>query len=106
MSPFYYLMLVWALIIGFVVWGDVPTVGLLVGSGDRRGVRAVPALARRAAPADGSAGNRRHPEQGPREGVDIGGGGAGGLYAAMVFSPDHSAMTSGTFSIGTGALNR
>ena len=31
-SPFYYLMLVWALIIGFLVWGDVPTVGLLVGS--------------------------------------------------------------------------
>ena len=25
-------MLVWALVIGFVVWGDVPTIGLLVGS--------------------------------------------------------------------------
>ena len=25
-------MLVWALVIGFVVWGDVPTPGLLVGS--------------------------------------------------------------------------
>jgi drug/metabolite transporter (DMT)-like permease len=25
-------MLVWALIIGYVVWGDVPTPGLLVGS--------------------------------------------------------------------------
>lgn len=25
-------MLVWALAIGFVVWGDVPTVSLLVGS--------------------------------------------------------------------------
>jgi drug/metabolite transporter (DMT)-like permease len=23
---------VWALVIGYVVWGDVPTVGLLVGS--------------------------------------------------------------------------
>jgi drug/metabolite transporter (DMT)-like permease len=32
-SPFYYLMLVWALAIGFIVWGDVPTLGLLVGSG-------------------------------------------------------------------------
>lgn len=32
-SPFYYLMLVWALLIGFLVWGDVPTVALLVGSG-------------------------------------------------------------------------
>ncbi len=31
-TPFYYLMLVWALVIGFVVWGEVPTVGLLVGS--------------------------------------------------------------------------
>lgn len=31
-SPFFYLMLVWALVIGFVVWGDVPTPGLLVGS--------------------------------------------------------------------------
>ena len=32
-SPFYYLMLVWAIGIGYVVWGDVPTAGLLVGSG-------------------------------------------------------------------------
>jgi drug/metabolite transporter (DMT)-like permease len=32
-SPFYYLMLVWALVIGYLVWGDVPTPGLLVGSG-------------------------------------------------------------------------
>lgn len=31
-SPFFYFMLVWALVIGFVVWGDVPTVGLLLGS--------------------------------------------------------------------------
>jgi drug/metabolite transporter (DMT)-like permease len=31
-SPFYYLMLVWALAIGFVVWGDVPTIALLIGS--------------------------------------------------------------------------
>jgi drug/metabolite transporter (DMT)-like permease len=31
-TPFYYLMLVWALVFGFVIWGDVPTVGLLVGS--------------------------------------------------------------------------
>jgi len=32
-SPFYYLMLVWAMVIGFVFWGDVPTAALLVGSG-------------------------------------------------------------------------
>ena len=31
-SPFYYLMLVWAMVIGFLVWGDVPTIGLLIGS--------------------------------------------------------------------------
>jgi drug/metabolite transporter (DMT)-like permease len=30
--PFFYLMLVWALVIGYLVWGDVPTSGLLVGS--------------------------------------------------------------------------
>jgi drug/metabolite transporter (DMT)-like permease len=32
-SPFYYLMLVWALVIGYLVWGDLPTAALLVGSG-------------------------------------------------------------------------
>src|SRR5262249_53514680 len=32
-SPFYYFLLVWALVLGFLVWGDVPTVGLLAGSG-------------------------------------------------------------------------
>jgi drug/metabolite transporter (DMT)-like permease len=31
-SPFYYLMLVWAIGIGYFVWGDVPTMGLLIGS--------------------------------------------------------------------------
>jgi drug/metabolite transporter (DMT)-like permease len=32
-SPFYYFLLVWAMVIGFAVWGDVPTVALLAGSG-------------------------------------------------------------------------
>jgi drug/metabolite transporter (DMT)-like permease len=32
-SPFYYFMLVWALAIGFIVWGDVPGWGLIAGSG-------------------------------------------------------------------------
>jgi drug/metabolite transporter (DMT)-like permease len=32
-SPFYYLLLVWAMAIGYLVWDDVPTVGLLIGSG-------------------------------------------------------------------------
>ena len=31
-SPFYYFLLVWALGIDFVVWGNVPTAGLLAGS--------------------------------------------------------------------------
>jgi drug/metabolite transporter (DMT)-like permease len=31
-TPFYYLMLVWSIGIGFLVWGDVPTASLLVGS--------------------------------------------------------------------------
>ena len=31
-TPFYYLSLVWAMIIGFLVWGDVPTFGLIIGS--------------------------------------------------------------------------
>jgi drug/metabolite transporter (DMT)-like permease len=31
-SPFYYLILVWALAIGFLVWGDVPSIPLLAGS--------------------------------------------------------------------------
>ena len=31
-SPFYYLMLVWALIIGFLAWGDVPSTALIMGS--------------------------------------------------------------------------
>jgi drug/metabolite transporter (DMT)-like permease len=32
-SPFYYFMLVWALALGYLVWGDVPTPALLAGSG-------------------------------------------------------------------------
>jgi drug/metabolite transporter (DMT)-like permease len=31
-APFFYLSLVWAVAIGFLVWGDVPTIGLLIGS--------------------------------------------------------------------------
>jgi drug/metabolite transporter (DMT)-like permease len=32
-SPFYYFLLVWSLVLGFLVWGDIPTMSLLVGSG-------------------------------------------------------------------------
>jgi drug/metabolite transporter (DMT)-like permease len=31
-TPFSYLSLVWAMALGFLVWGDVPTVALLIGS--------------------------------------------------------------------------
>jgi drug/metabolite transporter (DMT)-like permease len=31
-APFNYLSLVWAMVVGFLVWGDVPTVSLLIGS--------------------------------------------------------------------------
>jgi drug/metabolite transporter (DMT)-like permease len=31
-APFHYFMLVWTLILGFAIWGDIPTVSLLVGS--------------------------------------------------------------------------
>jgi drug/metabolite transporter (DMT)-like permease len=31
-APFYYLSLIWASILGFAVWGDVPTVHLMIGS--------------------------------------------------------------------------
>jgi drug/metabolite transporter (DMT)-like permease len=31
-SPFYYLMLVWAAILGYLGWGDIPTYALLIGS--------------------------------------------------------------------------
>jgi drug/metabolite transporter (DMT)-like permease len=31
-GPFFYTSIVWALLLGFLFWGDVPTVGLLVGS--------------------------------------------------------------------------
>ena len=31
-TPFFYLSLIWAALLGYIVWGDLPTVGLLVGS--------------------------------------------------------------------------
>jgi drug/metabolite transporter (DMT)-like permease len=30
--PFNYLSLIWAALLGFAIWGDVPTSGLLAGS--------------------------------------------------------------------------
>ncbi|HZL31721.1 MAG TPA: DMT family transporter [Pseudolabrys sp.] len=32
-GPFYYFALVWAIVLGYVFWGDVPTLSLLAGSG-------------------------------------------------------------------------
>ncbi len=31
-TPFFYLSLLWAALLGYLVWGDLPTAGLLVGS--------------------------------------------------------------------------
>jgi drug/metabolite transporter (DMT)-like permease len=31
-TPYYYFMLVWSIVIGFVIWGDMPTLQLLIGS--------------------------------------------------------------------------
>jgi drug/metabolite transporter (DMT)-like permease len=31
-APFYYLSLIWASILGFVIWGDMPTTSLVIGS--------------------------------------------------------------------------
>jgi drug/metabolite transporter (DMT)-like permease len=31
-APFFYLSLVWASILGFAIWGEVPTISLLIGS--------------------------------------------------------------------------
>jgi drug/metabolite transporter (DMT)-like permease len=30
--PFQYLQLVWAMLLGFAIWSDLPTIGLLIGS--------------------------------------------------------------------------
>lgn len=32
-GPFYYFALVWAIVLGYVFWGDIPTLSLLAGSG-------------------------------------------------------------------------
>src|SRR5262249_33743196 len=31
-APFFYLSLIWASILGFAIWGDIPTVSLVIGS--------------------------------------------------------------------------
>jgi drug/metabolite transporter (DMT)-like permease len=31
-APFYYLSLIWASILGFAIWGEVPTISLVIGS--------------------------------------------------------------------------
>ena len=31
-TPFYYFALVWSMVLGFLVWGDVPNLGLIIGS--------------------------------------------------------------------------
>jgi drug/metabolite transporter (DMT)-like permease len=31
-SPFYYLSLIWASVLGFAIWGEMPTISLVIGS--------------------------------------------------------------------------
>jgi drug/metabolite transporter (DMT)-like permease len=31
-APFYYVSLIWASILGFAIWGEVPTLPLIIGS--------------------------------------------------------------------------
>ena len=63
-SPFYYLMLVWAIGIGFVVWGDRPGVSLVAGSAIvvAAGLALLAREARGAKRTDGEA----RPDMGPR----------------------------------------
>ena len=44
--PFQYIQLVWAMLIGFAVWGDLPTVALLIGSAIVIALGPLPVLAR------------------------------------------------------------
>ena len=32
MSPFQYFSLIWAMMLGFMIWGDVPTASLIIGA--------------------------------------------------------------------------
>lgn len=66
-SPFYYFLLVWSMLIGFLVWGDVPSAALILGSAivvasgllllwheSRRSARGVPAPQRTVQVAEGA----------------------------------------------------
>jgi drug/metabolite transporter (DMT)-like permease len=88
-SPFYYLLLVWALLIGFVFWGDVPSVGLLAGSAIvvLSGLFLLWHETRRS--------RSRLAQSMPLA-----------AQAANVLSASHAVMMSPSFSAGTGALNR
>jgi drug/metabolite transporter (DMT)-like permease len=88
-SPFYYLLLVWALLIGFVFWGDVPSVGLLAGSAIvvLSGLFLLWHETRRS--------RSRLAQSMPLA-----------AQAANVLSASHAVMMSPSLSAGTGALNR
>ena len=73
-TPFYYLMLVWALVIGFLVWGEVPTVSLLDRIGHRRRHRSVPVLARSAIAAGALGAAAEAARDRPRPGIAAPGG--------------------------------
>ena len=57
-GPFYYFSIVWALLLGFLIWGDVPTLALLAGSAIVVASGPGPALARGRPQASGETSKR------------------------------------------------
>ena len=94
-SPFYYLMLVWAMAIGFVIWGDMPTLALAMGS---------------AIVVASGMFLLWHEATAPLTDSLVGGGGEEasvcGDHAAIEASFVHCAISAGTCSIGTAGENR
>jgi drug/metabolite transporter (DMT)-like permease len=102
-SPFYYLMLVWGVGIGFVVWGDLPTTSLVLGS--------LIVVASGVLLLWHETGAQRA-QKGPRGMIASADAAASGqtlsgvVYAASVPPARQVATISGTLPIGTGRLNR
>ena len=99
-SPFYYFLLVWALVIGFVVWGEVPTAGLIAGASIVVGSGLLLLWHETKA----SAVNLKFLSLSPQARL-----GTSNSHAAAVICRrgcDQSAIRSSTLSAGTAALNR
>jgi drug/metabolite transporter (DMT)-like permease len=106
-SPFYYLMLVWGVGLGFVVWGDVPTVSLLAGSAIVVASGLVllwHETSAQKASASGSEPVSGEAVEGSGVASEKASGAAG--YAAKLPSAAQVATIAATLSTGTGRLNR